>query len=97
MPTKHRLLRLPYARPSFTEGMARALDFGGTLNQYDVADTEELIEEIRARWLDRPTGPEADAAAIREVWNAVGKHIYDAIGHFEAEEQDRLKAAKVSE
>ena len=97
MTTKHRPIRLPYVRPSFAEGMARALDFGGTLHQYDVADTEELIEEIRARWFNQPTGPKADAEAIREVWVAVGQHIYNAIGHLEAEEHDQLEVARMSE
>ena len=37
--------------------MARVLDIGGTLNQYDAEDWMEIYREMRAR----PTGPEAQA------------------------------------
>ena len=74
-----------YARPSFLEGMARIFDFGGSLDYYP------------RRSAVRKSGPEADAEALREHWEAVGQYIRDAIGQFEAEEQDNLNAARKSE
>ena len=83
MTTPHRPLRIPYARPSLVEGMARVLDIGGTLNQYDAEDWMEIYREMRARRLARPTGPEAEAEAIRQAWLTVGRHIRDAMGYHE--------------
>ncbi len=83
MTAKRRPLRINYARPSFIEGMARVLDIGGTLNQYDADDMMEIYREMRARRLARPTGPEAQAEAIRQVWLTVGQHIRDAMGYYE--------------
>ena len=74
-----------YVRPSFLEGMARIMDFGGTLNYYP-----------RRRSVHK-SGPEADAAALREHWEAVGQYIRDAIGQFEEAEQDNLDAARKSQ
>lgn len=83
MTAKRRPLRINYARPSFIEGMARLLDIGGTLNQFDADDLMEMRREMRARRLARPTGPEAQAEAIRQVWLTVGQHIRDAMGYYE--------------
>lgn len=83
MTAKRRPLRINYARPSFIEGMARLLDIGGTLNQYDADDMMEIYREMRARRLARPTGPEAQAEAIRQVWLTVGQHLRDAMGYYE--------------
>ena len=83
MTAKRRPLRINYARPSLVEGMARVLDIGGTLNQYDADDMMEIYREMRARRLARPTGPEAQAEAIRQVWLTVGQHIRDAMGYYE--------------
>ena len=85
---------LKYARPSFVEGMARVLDIGGTLNQYHVPDLEDFLEDIYAKRLAAPTGPEADAAAIREIWVEVGHHLYRAMGHFESQEQVQETSAE---
>lgn len=63
-----------YARPSFLEGVARIFDFGGTLNEYN----------------DSPTGQEADAAAIRSDWEAIGQDMRAAIEAFRREEADAL-------
>lgn len=63
-----------YARPSFLEGVARIFDFGGTLNEYN----------------DSPTGQEADAAAIRSDWEAIGQDMRAAIEAFRREEADDL-------
>ena len=83
MTPQRRPLRINYARPSFIEGMARVLDIGGTLNQHDADDMMEIYQEIRARRLARPTGPEADAAAVRQTWLTVGRHLRDAMGYYE--------------
>ena len=83
MTTRHRPLRISYARPSLAEGMARVLDIGGTLNQYDAEDWMEIYREMRARRLARPTGPEAEAEAIRQAWLTVGRHLRDAMGYHE--------------
>ena len=63
-----------YARPSFLEGVARIFDFGGTLNEYN----------------DSPTGQEADTAAIRSDWEAIGQDMRAAIEAFRREEADAL-------
>ena len=60
-----------FARPSFLEGYARAIDIGATLNQYNTNKTPE----------------EADAAAIRSDWQAVGDSLQSAINKFPKEIQ----------
>lgn len=40
-----------FARPSFLEGVARTLDIGGTLQQYNISETPELADAI-ALYLD---------------------------------------------
>ena len=96
MTPKHRLPFINYARPSFIEGMARVLDIGGTLNQYDADDLMEIYHELRARRLAQPTGPEAETEDTREVWLAVGQSIRDAMGYFEASEQANSQSAEMS-
>lgn len=61
-----------FARPSFIEGMARALDMGGTLNEYNTS----------------LTGEEADAIAIWSDWAAVGQDMYAVIGYYESGDYD---------
>ena len=46
-----------FARPSFFEGIARIMDFGGSLNQYN----------------SFPNGGEADFAAISYDWAMIGQ------------------------
>ena len=58
-----------FARPSFLEGCARAIDIGATLNEYNQNKTSE----------------EADAAAIRSDWQAVGDDIQVAMDKFSEE------------
>jgi hypothetical protein len=48
-----------YARPSFLEGMARVLDIGGTLQQYNVS----------------ATGEDADARALAADVHAIGADL----------------------
>ena len=80
------------AHPSFLEGMARLLDVCDTLNQNDLTEITKLHEQIRSRRLAMPTGPEADAEALRKVWLTVGEQLKDAIGEFETVEQDNLRS-----
>ena len=49
--------------------MARLVDVGGTLNEYN----------------DSPNGQEADDAAIRMDWAMVGQDMYNAIDAYEKE------------
>jgi len=67
-----------YARPSFTEGLARVLDVGGTLNVYNVS----------------PTGECADYQAIKSDWLATGKDIWDAIEKLRREYQEIINRGK---
>ncbi|MGL6096217.1 MAG: hypothetical protein ACRC7O_10530 [Fimbriiglobus sp.] len=52
-----------FARPSFTEGVARLFDWTGELNEYNSSATPE----------------EADAEALRADWMATGEDIAAAI------------------
>ena len=79
--------------PSFLEGIARILDVCDTLNQDDLPEITKLYNRVRARRLAMPTGPEADAEAIRKVWATVGQHLSDAIGEFETAERLNLESA----
>lgn len=54
-----RLFGFLYARPSFLEGMARVMDLGNTLNEYNRTMTTQ-----QADWL-----------ALRSDWNAVGDDL----------------------
>lgn len=59
-----------FARPSFLEGVARVVDLGGTLQNYNVSKTED----------------EADLKALRKDWEAVGGDIKSAINKYERKE-----------
>ena len=56
-----------FARPSFVEGISRVLDLGNTLQIYNEHEAER----------------EADFAAIKRDWKAVGKDIKDGIERYE--------------
>ncbi len=60
---------LLFARPSFLEGMARIVDVGGTLNEYNTSLTPE----------------QADYIALSSDWWAVGDALRGAIGQFAEE------------
>ena len=62
-----------YARPSFFEGLARLLDVGGTLNEYNTSKSPE----------------EADYRAIFADWQAVGLDIDMAIKLLEKEDLEK--------
>ena len=58
-----------FARPSFLDGYGRAIDIGATLNEYNQNKTSE----------------EADVAAIRSDWQAVGDSIQFALNKISQE------------
>jgi len=58
-----------FAMPSFLEGVARVLDFGGEFDEYNFAETPE----------------ETDANAIYADLCAVGEDMWAAIHQFEQE------------
>lgn len=55
-----------YAEPSFWEGVARILDFGNTLNEYNRSQS----------------GKAADQAALWMDWGVVGSAIHKALEAF---------------
>lgn len=61
-----------FARASFWEGIARLIDFGGTLDEYNTALTPE----------------QADRIALEQDWIAVGKDLQWAMDEFEVELED---------
>ena len=60
-----------FARPSLLEGMARILDLGTTLQNYN----------------DYPSAKQADSNALFNDWQAVGQDIMNAIDKYENQEQ----------
>ena len=69
---------LLFARPSFTEGVARTLDMGATMQEYNQSLTPE----------------QADANALHADWRAVGDDIRRAIQQFRDEHAERLNRGK---
>lgn len=64
---------LLFARPSFFEGMARVLDIGGTLNEYNNSSTPD----------------QADYDALCADWRTVGEAIQTAATQFAQENDVR--------
>ncbi len=60
---------LLFARSSFIEGMARVVDWSGSLNRYNTM----------------PSPEEADAAAMAADWAAVGEDLYRAVDSYRGE------------
>lgn len=58
----HHLTDFLYARPSFIEGLAGLIDFGGTLNVYNASVSEE----------------QADAIALLCDWRMIGQDLTEA-------------------
>ncbi|MBI2100822.1 MAG: hypothetical protein HYT47_02280 [Candidatus Vogelbacteria bacterium] len=56
-----------FAEPSFFEGVARVLDLGTTLQEYNVSETEQ----------------EADIEALKNDWRAVGDDLRSSIKNYE--------------
>jgi hypothetical protein len=57
-----------FSNPSFIEGMARAIDIGGTLQIYN----------------ESKTGEEADSKAIGKDWEAIGLDIKNSCKEYAA-------------
>ena len=66
-----------FARPSFSEGLSRIFDLGGTLNIYNESFSPQA----------------ADTLAISSDWCAVGRDISYSIEVFQSEEQQDLVRA----
>ena len=64
-----------FARPSFIEGMARVLDIGNTLREYNESQTTE----------------EADLIAVHTDWSAIGRDIDNSISDFSEKEDVKEK------
>lgn len=60
---------LLYATPSFLEGLARSIDIGDTLTEYNTSES----------------GAEADARALGSDWKAVGDDLRAAIAQYRKE------------
>lgn len=65
-----------FARPSFVEGVARILDFGNTLSEYNVALTPE----------------QAGTLALVADWLAVGADLRPTMVRYSEERSDGLVA-----
>lgn len=62
-----------FAKPSFTSGIARVMDLGGTLQIYNESETAE----------------KADFTAIENDWKITGNDIKTAINKYERQTRDR--------
>jgi hypothetical protein len=58
-----------YARPTFLEGLARILDLGGTLEEYNVSSSPS----------------DADTRALQADWLAIGDDLKQAVRLVQAE------------
>jgi hypothetical protein len=72
----NRLFGFLYAEPSIVEGMARILDFGNTLTEYNCA----------------LSGEQADFLAMRADWAVVGDDIRSAVAQFAKDVEEELPA-----
>ncbi len=64
------------ARPSFLEGLARILDLGGTLNEYNQSETPD----------------DADLVALRSDWEAIGEDFRGVLSQVQSDPQRALQA-----
>ena len=60
-----------FASPSFWEGMARIVDFGNTMNEYNSSPSDDIADEV----------------SLRMDWGAVGYSLQKAIGDYDKEEE----------
>jgi hypothetical protein len=69
-----------YARPSFLEGVARLMDFGNALNDYNRSDRPQEADEraLRADWY--AVGDDLRAAMVIEMKSPVGRTREDRSG-----------------
>jgi|SwirhisoilCB1_FD_contig_21_24546325_length_437_multi_4_in_0_out_0_1 hypothetical protein len=71
-----RFTDLLFAHPSILEGLARILDLGGTLNEYNQSATPE----------------EADLVALRSDWEAIGSDFRGLLNQVQADPRRALQA-----
>jgi hypothetical protein len=69
---------LLYARPSFIEGIARIVDLGGTLNEYNRS----------------PTPDEADFDALEADWRMLGQDLEQALAIYKASRPELIDGSK---
>lgn len=65
-----------FARPSFSEGMGRILDFGNTLTEYNTS----------------PSGEEADCRAFWSDWSAIGFDLHQVMQAQDDKALQKIKA-----
>jgi len=65
---------LLYATPSFLEGIARSIDIGDTLTEYNGSES----------------GAAADLRALRSDWIAIGNDLRQAMSQFEQDNVKQL-------
>ena len=65
---------LLYAAPSFLEGVARSLDIGDTLTEYNTSES----------------GAAADLQALRSDWLAIGNDLRQAASQFERDHSKQM-------
>ena len=65
---------LLYATPSFLEGVARVIDIGDTLTEYNGSEN----------------GVEGDVRALRSDWQAVGDDLRRAMAQYRQEKSQQL-------
>ena len=84
-----------YSCPSLWREIVGVWDLRGSFDEYTLAD----IDEMRVRWLSRPSEEEVAANELKDCWRAVGQHIWDAIGAHRAIEnpQDMILSDGTSE
>ena len=58
-----------FAEPSFVEGMARVIDIGNTLQEYNTSKTDH----------------EADSKALKNDWKMIGGDVKKAMNMYEQE------------
>jgi hypothetical protein len=63
-----------FAHPSFIEGVARILDFGNTLNEYNYSQSDD----------------EADEKALFADWAMVGTDLQKAINIYERQNSESI-------
>ncbi|MEK7150142.1 MAG: hypothetical protein AAB736_00885 [Patescibacteria group bacterium] len=64
-----------FAEPSFTEGVSRLFDLGGTLQEYNDSETEQ----------------KADMEEIKSDWCAVGDDLKFSISNYEQKLAEQSK------
>ncbi len=70
-----------FARPSFVEGISRALDMGGTLQEYNSSISPE----------------QADSLALGADWRVVGQDLLNAMEHLAEENKISITEELLSE